>query len=194
LSFYHAITERNRKRIEMDDPEPTLLNPSPSVSSVSEDAHKELPIDKYRDKILASIKDNRVTIIQGDTGCGKSSRVPVMILESPPPDSSLPDVKMFICQPRKIATKSLAERVRATKPHLKHLIGLRMGHGVHEYESSKTRAWFVMTRYLVQYLANNLENFDDMTHLIIDEVHERSIDSDIICLLAKHFLRTNLKI
>lgn len=195
LSFYHAITERNRKRIEMDDPEPTLLNPSPSLtSSVSEEARKELPIDEYRDEILSSIKDNRVTIIQGETGCGKSSRVPVMILESPPPDASFPNVKMFICQPRRIAAKSLAERVRATEPHLKPLIGLRMGHGVREYESSSTRAWFVTTGYLVRYLANNLEKFDDVTHLIIDEVHERSIDSDIICLLAKRLLQTNLKI
>lgn len=195
LSFYPAITERNRRRIEMDDPEPTLFNPSPSAtSSVSEVASKELPIDEYRDKILSSIKDNRVTIIQGETGCGKSSRVPVMILESPPPDDSFSNVKMFICQPRRIAAKSLAERVRATEPHLKNFIGLRMGHGVREYESSHTKAWFVTTGYLVRFLANNVEKFDDVTHLIIDEVHERSIDSDIICLLAKRLLESNPQI
>jgi len=114
-----------------------------------------------------------------------------MLLEAPPPDPSSRKVKMFICQPRRIAAKSLAERVRTTEPHLKDLIGLRMGHGIREYETKNTTAWFVTTGYIVRYLSNNPEAFRDVTHLIIDEVHERSIDSDILCLLAKRLLETH---
>jgi len=151
-------------------------------------SRQALPIDDFKDEILSNIKENQITVIQGETGCGKSSRVPVMLLEVPPPDPNLAKVKMFICQPRRIAAKSLTERVRSTEPHLRDLIGLRMGMGVREYETSKTCAWFCTTGYLVRLLAKHPESFRDCTHLIIDEVHERSIDTDILCLLTRRLL------
>mmetsp|Transcript_15561 Transcript_15561/g.23901 ORF Transcript_15561/g.23901 Transcript_15561/m.23901 type:complete len:1923 (-) Transcript_15561:159-5927(-) len=149
-----------------------------------------LPIDEFEDEILASIRRQRVTIIQGETGCGKSSRVPVMIMRH----SQIENTKIFVSQPRRIAVKSLVERVRTCEPDLKHRIALRMGHGEREYESSETRAWFVTTGYLVRVMANNPERFDDISHLIIDEVHERSIDSDILCLLCRRLLESNPRI
>ena len=185
LCFYHALVSSLGSDVEDD---PILFEKGgPTFSHV----RKELPIDKHKDHILKSVRENRVTIIQGETGCGKSSRVPVMLLEAPPPEPSSTKVKMFICQPRRIAAKSLTERIRLTEPHLRDLIGLRMGHGVREYETTETRAWFVTTGYLVRYLANNLAGFKDVDYLVIDEVHERSIDSDILCLLAKRLLETH---
>lgn len=127
------------------------------------------------------------------TGCGKSSRVPCMLLRAPLPDrtSTAREAKMMISQPRRIAAKALAERVRSCEPDLADKIGLRMGHGVREHETSKTRAWFVTTGYLVRVLANNPGWFDSHTHLIIDEVHERSIDTDILCLLCRRLLHSH---
>lgn len=52
----------------------THNSPKPAVQSA-------LPIDGYREEILSRIASDRVTIIQGETGCGKSSRLPVMLLE-----------------------------------------------------------------------------------------------------------------
>jgi ATP-dependent RNA helicase DHX57 len=43
-------------------------------------------------------------------------------------------------------------------------------------------------------LANHPEKFNDISHLIIDEVHERSVDTDILCLLCKRLLETNTRI
>ena len=51
-----------------------------------------------------------------------------------------------------------------------------MGHGIRE-DSHKTRLWFVTTGYIVRLLANQPSYFDNHTHLIIDEVHERSVVS-----------------
>ena len=48
--------------------------PSTSVSTA-------LPIDQYRSQILEKIQRDRVVFIHGETGCGKSSRLPVMIYE-----------------------------------------------------------------------------------------------------------------
>ncbi|KAL3918332.1 MAG: hypothetical protein SGILL_004290 [Bacillariaceae sp.] len=151
----------------------------------------KLPIDDHESTIIERIKKNRVTIIHGETGCGKSSRVPVMLLNAPPPDGSLRKVKFFISQPRRIAAKALVERVRACEPEHGKKFALRMGHGWKEYESKETQAYFVTTGYLVRLLANHPESFDDCTHLVIDEVHERSVDTDILCLLCRRLLENN---
>ncbi|KAL3795161.1 hypothetical protein HJC23_007389 [Cyclotella cryptica] len=152
-----------------------------------------LPIDVHKDEILNTVKTQRVTIIHGETGCGKSSRVPCFLLRADAPEPSLaaPEVKIMISQPRRIAAKSLAERVRSCEPDLTDKIALRMGHGIREYETSNTRAWFVTTGYLVRLLANHPEWFDSVTHLVIDEVHERSVDTDILCLLCRRLLKSH---
>ena len=150
-----------------------------------------LPIDEHEEAILRNIRNNRVTIIHGETGCGKSSRVPVMLLNSPSPDGSLRKVRFFISQPRRIAAKALVERVRSCEPELRDKFALRMGHGWREYETKDTQAHFVTTGYLVRLLANHPEKFDNNTHLVIDEVHERSVDTDILCLLCRRLLETN---
>ena len=43
---------------------------------------KELPIEEHKVDILRQINRDRVTIVQGETGCGKSARLPLMLLES----------------------------------------------------------------------------------------------------------------
>jgi HrpA-like RNA helicase len=195
LSFYHSIANRMKIQgaVQKDDSTQSI-DPTSKLEEqqpLHHPVHQSLPIDEHRLEILNSVKRNRVTIIQGETGSGKSSRVPVMLLEAPSPSLPSKESKMFICQPRRIAAKSLVERIRNIEPHLKDQIGLRMGHGVREYESRKTRAWFVTSGYLVRYLAGNPEKFDKIDYLIIDEVHERSIESDILCLLAKRLLETH---
>jgi HrpA-like RNA helicase len=119
--------------------------------------------------------------------------VPCFLLRADPPEPTptAPEVKMIVSQPRRIAAKALAERVRSCEPDIADKIGLRMGHGIREHETSKTRAWFVTTGYVVRLLANHPGWFDSHTHLIIDEVHERSIDTDILCLLCRRLLSTH---
>ena len=96
-----------------------------------------------------------------------------MLLEAPPPDPSMERVKMFVSQPRRIAAKALVERIRDVEPSpIRDSVALRMGHGVREYETSKTQVWFVTTGYLVRLLANNPANFDDITHIVVDEVRQ----------------------
>ena len=67
-------------------------------------------------------------------------------------------------------------------------VGLRMGHGVRD-EDPETRVFFVTTGYLVRLIAHQPAAFYSHTHLIIDEVHERSVDGDLLCLLARKLLQ-----
>ena len=144
-----------------------------------------LPIDHHKDRILDKIKTDRVVIIHGETGCGKSSRLPVMIYEDAMARGKA--CRMMVSQPRRIAASSLMKRVRGS---LGDKVGMRMGHGIKD-ESSDTCIHFVTTGYIVRLLAHHPSSFRNHTHLIIDEVHERSVDGDVLCLLARSLLTMN---
>lgn len=65
---------------------------------------RNLPIFKERENILDSVKKNAVTIIIGDTGCGKSTQVPQYLISA--------GYEHLVCtQPRRLSTISLSERV-----------------------------------------------------------------------------------
>ena len=66
-----------------------------------------------------------------------------------------------------------------------------MGHGVRD-EHSETRVFFVTTGYLVRLIAHQPAAFNNHTHLVIDEVHERSVDGDLLCFLARKLLQVIL--
>ena len=99
-----------------------------------------MPIDAHRRTILAHIGAHRVTIIQDETGCGKSSRLPQMLL-----DYGGSEGQMMVAQPRRLAAHSLLQRARQSlPPERRHLVRMRMGHGVRDEESG-TRLWYVIT-------------------------------------------------
>ena len=199
-SVFHALLWQLRKQNENQKDRtaatssnlvvPTTRDPD-SNPKVDEATHSELPIDKHKDEILEHILNNRITIIQGETGCGKSTRIPCMVLRAPAPNPMVPRVRIFMSQPRRLAAKALVERIRKTEPDLKDKVALRMGHGVKEYESKNSAAFFTTTGYLVRFIAGNFEALDNVTHLIIDEVHERSVDTDILCLMCRRLLQYN---
>ena len=55
--------------------------PSAKPSEPAAPGTEKLPIDDYRVEILRRVADRRISVIGGETGCGKSSRIPVMLLE-----------------------------------------------------------------------------------------------------------------
>lgn len=90
--------------------------------------NKSLPIHDYKDEIVASIKKNPVTILEGDIGCGKTTQVCYYIgrefnftfykISLQVPQYIIDDAfsrreycKIVCTQPRKIAAISLANRI-----------------------------------------------------------------------------------
>eukprot|EP00981_Chlorochromonas_danica_P003151 scaffold630_cov188-Ochromonas_danica.AAC.8 len=147
-----------------------------------ENANPILPVDAHRETILKKIETDRVTIIHGETGCGKSSRIPVFIYEEALKKHE--PCKILISQPHRLAVVNLKNRLQK---ELGSKVGMRMGHGVRE-ETKDTRIYFVTSGYLVQLFAHYMAAAKKITHLIVDEVHERSIDSDLLCWLVKELL------
>ena len=67
-----------------------------------------LPICKYRTEILALLKKNRVIVVSGETGSGKTTQLPKMAMELGRGENGL---KIACTQPRRVAATSVAERV-----------------------------------------------------------------------------------
>eukprot|EP00948_MAST-09A_sp_MAST-9A-sp1_P003684 g3684.t1 len=172
------------------------LNPNPNPNERQESTpglFGALPIDSYRETIISHIRSHRVTLIHGETGCGKSSRVPVFVAE----EWGFQNCKFFISQPRRVCCESLqnvvSQRLQKGYPQLSTemddlIVGLRLGHGTRR-ETLGTRIWFVTAGYLGKLIAHQPQIFAQHTHLIIDEVHERSVDTDLLLLLARRLMR-----
>lgn len=80
----------------------------PPFASIKPEREK-LPAYAQRRTILDTIARNRVVLICGGTGCGKTTQIPQYILEN---CSDLNQRCKIICtQPRKLATISIARRV-----------------------------------------------------------------------------------
>ncbi len=152
---------------------------------------KALPIDSHREKILESIRSNQITIIEGETGCGKSSRVPVMIME----DIGEYACKIMVSQPRRIAAHSLYKRLCSTVG--KDRIALRMGHGTREgAHDSDACITFATSGYMSLLAAHKPHVLGKCSHIIIDEIHERSIDADMLVYYMRTIIQRypNLKL
>lgn len=68
-----------------------------------------MPIVEYREKILDAIEKNTVVVVEGPTGCGKTTQVPQYILDKSRCDNRYCNI--IVAQPRRIAASSNAKRV-----------------------------------------------------------------------------------
>jgi len=146
---------------------------------------EDLPIFSHKAAILKHIQEHRVTHIQGETGCGKSTQVPKYIIEdelSRKPDSSRNPTKIVVTQPRRMAAITLARRVAS---EMGEEIGKTVGYKISGDSISGAKLSFATTGYLLQVLVNQPEEFKSYSHVILDEVHERSVDADLLTMLLK---------
>ena len=96
---------------------------------------------------------------------------------------------LIICtQPRRIAAISLAKRVaeELKEPQLGKTVGYMIGSDRIVGRNTKIR--FVTTGWAFEKLVHNDTFLSEITHLVLDEVHERSVDADLLHLLIKMIL------
>ncbi len=157
-----------------------------------------LPIWNFKDELLDAITDNQVVIICGETGCGKSTQVPAFILEHEL--SSGRPCKVYCTEPRRISAISLARRVSEELGERKGEVGTfrsLVGFAIRLEKkfTPQTRLVYATTGIVMRMLEGS-EDLGDITHLVLDEVHERSIDSDFLLIVLRKLLekRTDLRV
>lgn len=134
-----------------------------------------LPVYGFRESILSTIAKNQVTIICGETGCGKSTQIPSFILEHQLAQGKA--CKVYCTEPRRISAISLAQRVSEELGEgPKDLGSVRSLVGYSIRLESKTSAQTRLVYATVGVVLRMLEGpkgLGEITHLVIDEVHER---------------------
>ncbi|KAG0044434.1 hypothetical protein BGZ83_010342 [Gryganskiella cystojenkinii] len=148
---------------------------------------EKLPAWSFKEQLVKAVKDNSVVIVCGETGCGKTTQVPQFILDSWIQDCIGEHANIVCTQPRRIAAIGVAERVaveRATD------IGQQVGYAIRgENKSSRnTKLLFCTTGILLRRLHSD-PTLVGVTHVMVDEVHERSVDSDFLLIIIRDLIR-----
>lgn len=151
------------------------------------EARAALPIARLKNHFLQLLKENDVIVVSGETGCGKTTQVPQFILDDMI-ESELGGYCNIICtQPRRIAAISVAERVSdercESSPGSKDsLVGYQVR--LDSARNERTKLLFCTTGILLRKLSGN-KDLSDVTHVVVDEVHERTILSDFLLIVLK---------
>lgn len=159
-----------------------------------------LPAWQKREEILKLIARNQVVLVTGETGSGKSTQVAQFILDAAIKSNTKGPLNIICSQPRRISAMGLAQRVSDERDEP---VGTQVGYIIRgESKTSKsTLLSFVTTGVLLRMIqqqqqSNSPSFLDSISHIMVDEVHERSLDSDFLLILLKRIIsqRKDLKV
>lgn len=171
---------------------------SQNLSQITEERAK-LPIASFRDVITSSIDTNQVVLICGETGCGKTTQVPQFILDHM---WGKEEASKIVCtQPRRISAISVAERIASERGEkvgetVGYKIRLESKGGRHSSIVFCTSGVFLRVlvskggpgtgRKRSKRPARN--EASDITHIIVDEIHERDRYADFMLAILRDTL------
>jgi ATP-dependent helicase HrpB len=138
-------------------------------------------VDVILPEILASLQHTPNLVVEAPPGAGKTTRVPPAVL-------SLVSGEVIVLEPRRIAARMAARRVAW---ELGEEVGETVGYQVRFEEkiSPRTRLRFVTEGILTRRLLTD-PNLKGVNAVILDEFHERHLDSDLALALLKRLQGT----
>lgn len=159
---------------------------------------ESLPAYASQDMLLKTLREQRVVVIAGETGCGKTTQVPQFILDDAIQRGCGSLCSIVVSQPRRVSAMGVAARVATERGESLDTSDIpdeaQVGYAIRgERRASKScRLLFTTTGVLLRRLATGTDpNLESVSHVIVDEVHERSTDSDFLLLLLREVLARN---
>lgn len=158
-------------------------------------ARAALPVASYKQELMRLVDRNVYSIFIGATGSGKTTQVPQLIFEDWCRRGRGADCTIICTQPRVIAATSVASRVG---DELGRKLRNRVGHHVrNNAQTPQPRdgsITFCTTGILLQQLQNEPDVImDNVSHLVIDEVHERDMVLDFTLAVLKRAVTDRLE-
>ncbi|XP_027198576.2 putative ATP-dependent RNA helicase DHX35 [Dermatophagoides pteronyssinus] len=187
----------NEDRNENDHDFQTIpFNPNKSLSI--EQQRLRLPIHNFKNHIAYLLEKYQVLIVIGETGCGKSTQLPQFLYEFAYVNFNETYGKtqiIGITQPRRIATISLAARVAE---EMNVDLGAEVGYSIRfedVCDEKSTKIKFMTEGILIREMMND-PLLTKYSIIIVDEAHERSVNTDILLSLLKKIIkkRADLKV
>ncbi|XVF24596.1 hypothetical protein REPUB_Repub13aG0141200 [Reevesia pubescens] len=147
---------------------------------------KSLPAFKENQMLLQAIARNQVIVISGETGCGKTTQLPQYILESEIETGRGAFCSIICTQPRRISAMSVAERVSAERGEpLGETVGYKVR--LEGMKGKNTHLLFCTSGILLRRLLSD-RNLNGITHVFVDEIHERGMNEDFLLIVLKDLL------
>ena len=147
-----------------------------------------LPVWSSKKQILDLVEKNRIVIIQGETGSGKTTQIPQFLLEAGYYGG-------IVCtQPRRVAAMSIAKRV---SQEMEVELGEQVGYTVRfDDKTSQNTLIKYVTDGLLLKEATTDHTLKKYQIVIIDEAHERTLATDILFGFLKELMekRKELKL
>jgi ATP-dependent helicase HrpB len=149
------------------------------------------PIDNILPRLKEEVKLNQSIVLHAPPGAGKTTRVPLALLDVMPPEKG----RIVMLEPRRIAAVSAA---RWMAKSLNEQAGETIGYAIRfdRSISAKTRVEVVTEGILTRRIQSD-PGLEGVAMVIFDEFHERSIHADLalaLCLDIRKELRQDLKI
>ncbi|XP_076636538.1 putative ATP-dependent RNA helicase DHX35 isoform X1 [Colletes latitarsis] len=145
---------------------------------------QRLPIFKYKSHIIYLLEKYQTLVLIGETGCGKSTQLPQYLLEA----GWCTDGKIIgITEPRRVAATSLANRVADER---NCILGTEVGYSIRfdNCTDERTRIKYMTEGILLRELMSD-PLLTSYSVIVVDEVHERTLLTDIIMGLLKKIMR-----
>ncbi|XP_053661803.1 dosage compensation regulator [Anopheles marshallii] len=170
-----------------------LLHESRNMLRDNQELHKsmmtreKLPISAMRRPIMEAINDHPVVLIRGNTGCGKTTQIAQFILEDYINSGQGAYCNVCVTQPRRISAISVSERVANERCEN---LGCAVGYSV-RFDSVLPRPYGSILFCTIGVLLRKLEGgLRGVSHVIVDEIHERDVNSDFILVVLRDMVHT----
>ncbi|KAF7871885.1 hypothetical protein EAF04_003992 [Stromatinia cepivora] len=161
-----------------------------SQSKSLREQREYLPAFAVREDLLRVIRDNQVVICVGETGSGKTTQLTQFLYEEGYGNTGL----IGCTQPRRVAAMSVAKRV---SEEMECKLGGTVGYAIRfEDCTSKETVIKYMTDGVLLRESLNEPDLDRYSCVIMDEAHERALNTDVLMGLFKKVLarRRDLKL
>ncbi len=147
-----------------------------------------LPIEDALPDLIDALRTRGRAVLQAPPGAGKTTRVPLAMLEA-----GLTDGKIIMLEPRRLAARAAAERMAET---LGETPGQTVGYRVRgDAKTSKATKIEVVTEGILTRMLQSDPDLPGIGAVIFDEFHERSLNADFglaLCLEVAEALRDDL--
>ncbi|KAI8848525.1 P-loop containing nucleoside triphosphate hydrolase protein [Chytridium lagenaria] len=145
----------------------------------------------YYASVMAAIESNPVTVLSAETGAGKTTQLPQFILAHAEKarlrDPRRPPVKVIVTQPRRIAAISVAQRVAQEREkcwgEIRRLVIKPKA------DPEKGHVVFCTSGILLRRMQDD-PTLGGVTHIILDEVHERDLNTDLLLIITRQLLQS----
>ena len=155
----------------------------------------EYPMNQYGKEVLKTINSNTYSIVIGATGSGKTTQVPQILLNDAVTNGAGANCNIICTQPRRIAAKSVAQRVADERAEF---VGDCVGYHVKgdsklpQYGGSINYCTTGILSQQLQFAADSI--MDNVSHIILDEVHERDTILDFTLTALKRLIKARIAV